>query len=124
MLDQDKTKYEKILIVANRLPVTIHMDERNYHFSQSPGGLASALSSLKDKYEMEWLGWPGEVDLTFINKDELTEELQSEYNATPIFLTRSHLYHYHFGFSNRALWHILYYLPSLYELRRKRLSSI
>ncbi|MCB1139968.1 MAG: trehalose-6-phosphate synthase, partial [Leptospiraceae bacterium] len=103
---------ERILVVANRLPVAIQVTERSFHFQPSPGGLASALSALNDSYELQWIGWPGEVDLSMIQPESIDAELKKEYNASAIFLTRRQLNRYYFGFSNRVLWPVLHYLPT------------
>ena len=103
---------QRILVVANRLPVAIQVTERSFHFQPSPGGLASALSALNDSYELMWIGWPGEVDLSMIQPENISAELKKEYNASAIFLTRRQLNRFYFGFSNRVLWPVLHYLPT------------
>ena len=103
---------QRILVVANRLPVAIQVTERSFHFQPSPGGLASALSALNDAYELMWIGWPGEVDLSMIQPENISTELKKEYNASAIFLTRRQLNRFYFGFSNRVLWPVLHYLPT------------
>lgn len=50
----------RVIVVANRLPVTISKDERGtYQFKVASGGLVSALSSLKKEMPFIWIGWPG-----------------------------------------------------------------
>lgn len=102
---------KRVIVAANRLPVSITVDEVGVHFHPSPGGLASALSSLKKSNELVWLGWPGEVDPETIAPDSLRAQLLEQYNAVPIFLSRKQLKRYYFGFSNRVLWPVLHYLP-------------
>lgn len=97
------------------MPVAIEVNEHTFEFKPSPGGLASALSSLNEKFELFWIGWPGEVDLSLIDSDSIKQQLTREYNASPVFLTRRQLNRYYFGFSNRVLWPVLHYRPTHIE---------
>jgi trehalose-6-phosphate synthase len=48
-----------VIVVSNRLPVTISKNDLGYQFSMSSGGLVSALSGLKKEHTFTWIGWPG-----------------------------------------------------------------
>ena len=52
---------ERLLVVSNRLPVTITQNEMDgsWKFAMSSGGLVSALSGLKKEMSFNWIGWPG-----------------------------------------------------------------
>lgn len=53
-------KEQRLIVVSNRLPVTIVKDKNGeYTFSMSSGGLVSALSGTKKKMSFTWIGWPG-----------------------------------------------------------------
>ena len=49
----------RIILIANRLPVTIHEKKGELKFTPSSGGLATGLKSLEGSYEKVWIGWPG-----------------------------------------------------------------
>ena len=49
----------RLLIVSNRLPVTVHRRRGQLQFEQSAGGLATGLSSFYRAYDALWIGWPG-----------------------------------------------------------------
>lgn len=53
----------RLLVVSNRLPVTITKDKESgeYTFKMSSGGLVSALSGLKKMMSFTWIGWPGKL---------------------------------------------------------------
>ena len=56
-----------LLVVSNRLPVTLVKDVNNPHgwsSTMSSGGLVSALSGLKNMMKIVWIGWPGKLDIT------------------------------------------------------------
>ena len=49
----------KLIIVSNRLPVTIDSIDGTFNYKSSSGGLVSALGSLKESTGYLWIGWPG-----------------------------------------------------------------
>ena len=66
----------RLLVVANRLPVSVEKYAEKISFQTSPGGLATGLNSLPTEYERHWVGWPGiareelnEADIAEIEKD-------------------------------------------------------
>lgn len=53
---------QRLIIVSNRLPVTIKKDPATgeYGYKMSSGGLVSALSGCKKTMNFTWIGWPGQ----------------------------------------------------------------
>ena len=49
----------RIIIVSNRLPITIDRQEGELVYHPSAGGLATGLNSLDRSIERIWIGWPG-----------------------------------------------------------------
>lgn len=99
----------KLIIVSNRLPVRIEKRKGKIHIRQSIGGLVSGLNSACDKYKSLWFGWPGTV---FDREEEsLVKEKLSEFNCSPIFLSKSDVEGYYHGFSNKAIWPLFHYFP-------------
>ena len=50
----------RLIIISNRLPVTIDQKEGELHFYPSAGGLATGLISMETELERIWVGWPGQ----------------------------------------------------------------
>ena len=101
---------KRILIVSNRLPVTIRYREGIPEVMPSSGGLVSGLLLLHDEYETLWIGWPG-----FVAKDDrqaISEKLTEAYNFHPVFMSEQVSDRYYEGFSNRTLWPIFHSIPS------------
>lgn len=96
----------KIIIVANRLPVTIQGEGNTLELTQSVGGLPTGLSSLPKEFKAVWVGWPGLVR----NEDrkEAEKRLISEFNYHPIFLNTPMYDKYYVGYSNRTIWPIFH----------------
>ncbi|CAI7576952.1 hypothetical protein N7533_001298 [Penicillium manginii] len=97
-----------LIIVSNRLPLSIKRVDGTFQSSLSSGGLVTSLSGLCKSTQFQWFGWPGlEVKDSQDRAD--VEKSLSEHHAVPIFLD-SDLAHEHYnGFSNRILWPILHY---------------
>ena len=103
----------RLIIAANRLPIRVSKTKNKLDIRHSPGGVASALSSLSQIYDQKCVGWPGITDgqLTGDEKVKITEKLTKK-NYYPIFLSEKQLDSYYCGFSNETLWPLFHYFPA------------
>lgn len=104
-------KMNRLIIVSNRLPLSITKEDDSLTFSPSAGGLATGVGSL-DYDNRLWIGWPG-ISSDEINPgDELVIESElKEMNSHPVFLDKNEISSYYFGFSNRTIWPLFHYFP-------------
>jgi trehalose 6-phosphate synthase len=115
----------RLIIVSNRLPVSIKRKENGqYDFSPSSGGLVAGLSGLaKSGIGFSWYGWPGsevpEKDIPFVK-----EELLHKHNAVPVMLDQQTAERYYDGFS--SMHHSLVFLlpVSISRLTGSRFHSL
>ena len=77
----------RLVIVSNRLPVTIQKQGDVYVSSASSGGLATGLSALPDSIEKIWVGWPGS-HFSEAEEPSVTNLLQQK-NLIPVFLSEN-----------------------------------
>jgi trehalose 6-phosphate synthase/phosphatase len=114
------TIMNRLLVVANRLPVSVTKRSGNVGFQSSPGGLTTALSWLSKSYEQFWIGWPGVTSekLKSKYKTEIIETLAAE-RCHPVFLSARQVENYYRGFSNKTIWPLFHYFPlrTVYENR-------
>ncbi len=98
----------RLIIISNRLPVTI--SERNGELTLNPsaGGLATGLNSLKAEREVHWIGWPGINTSKKEKQLAITEKLEA-LNMTPVFIPKDKFSGYYNGFSNSTLWPLFHY---------------
>ncbi len=104
----------QILIVSNRLPVTVKKIDGNLTFQTSMGGLATGLSSYVNNRKNKWIGWPGieSEALSTADKQTITKELAKR-NCIPVFLTRRQINDFYSGYSNSRLWPLFHNLPMM-----------
>ena len=102
----------KLLIVSNRLPVTIKRQEDRLVAQSSVGGLATGLGSFYRSMNSEWIGWPGIAtdELSSRDRQEITKQLDHQ-NCHPVFLSQEELNLYYNGFCNNTLWPLFHYFP-------------
>lgn len=99
----------RILVVSNRLPVTVAKREDKIRYVPSAGGLATGLNSLSRSYQSIWFGWPG-IAAERVKKErpEIIQELAAR-NCRPVFINQHDLEQYYHGFSNRTIWPLFHY---------------
>jgi len=104
----------RIILVSNRLSVSVQRRKGRLEFAQSMGGLATGLSSLEGDREKLWIGWsglPSEEQLPDESR-ELENELRDHYNSIPVSLCTEDLNRFYFGFCNNVIWPLFHYFPT------------
>jgi trehalose 6-phosphate synthase/phosphatase len=100
----------RLLIVSNRLPVTIQKKKNALSFSQSLGGLATGLGSFYKTYNSKWIGWGGipseRIDVE--EKKTIETKLEKEFASYPVYLSRKNVELYYGEFCNKTLWPLLH----------------
>ena len=90
----------RLLLVSNRLPVTIKRHEDGtYNFSISSGGLVTGLSGLSQSTPFQWYGWPG-LEVPSAEIEELKQRLLSDYDAVPVYMDDKLVDEHYNGFSS------------------------
>ncbi len=110
MSEASSSKSNRLLLVSNRLPVSIErMDTGDLSYHPSVGGLATSLSSLRDQRPMLWLGWPGLTSEVESERTAIEDRLGDEFGCVPIFLPQEDFDRYYTGFSNGTIWPLFHY---------------
>ncbi len=100
----------RLLIVSNRLPVTVQLERGEVSVVRSGGGLATAMRSPHERMDSLWIGWPGDLSrLTPAQRRNVEAELQA-LRTVPVVLAPSEVHRYYDGFSNGVLWPLFHYL--------------
>lgn len=108
----------RIVIVSNRLPVTIDKKDGELFYHPSAGGLATGLNSLDGAQERLWIGWPGQELLDKEQQTVVCEDLEKK-DLYPVFLTQEDIEDFYEGFSNRTIWPHFHYFSQFTSYNEK-----
>lgn len=112
IMGKEKASSGKIIVVSNRLPVTISRRKHGLKIQESPGGLATCLRSIQEEGKTIFVGWPGYWPANVKEKRHIENTLKRLYNCYPVFIPPSEINRYYYGFANKTLWPLFHYFPS------------
>jgi trehalose 6-phosphate synthase/phosphatase len=98
----------RLLIVANRLPVTIRVNGTSVETVPSSGGIASGLGPFHRRSRGVWFGWPGDTGTTPEQRIQVDAHLGAE-GFVPVHLSPAQIDGYYHGFANAVLWPLFHY---------------
>ena len=100
----------KTIIISNRLPVQLQIDNGGITAIPSVGGLATGMKSVHSGSDSLWIGWSGLTD------EEIPKEIAPEidnalakHGTSKVRLTKKEVEGFYFGFSNRTIWPLFHY---------------
>jgi trehalose 6-phosphate synthase/phosphatase len=100
----------RLIIVSNRLPVTVVNNNGVPEIVPSPGGLSTGLKGPHERSNGLWIGWPGELsEFTEEQREEIHKRLLSM-KLIPVYLTPVEIQSYYERFSNGIIWPLFHYL--------------
>jgi trehalose 6-phosphate synthase/phosphatase len=100
----------RVVLVSNRLPVTLSVGSDGPSLVASSGGLSTAMSEVHAEGDTRWVGWVGDLSRVPEGRQQkLFSELNSQ-RLTAIPLSQSEVALYYDGYSNAVLWPLFHYL--------------
>ncbi|KAL2622411.1 hypothetical protein R1flu_002616 [Riccia fluitans] len=100
---------QRLLVVANRLPVSATRRGDDWHLELSAGGLVSALLGVKQNFETRWIGWAG-VNVPDESGQKTLAAALAENGCFPVFLDDVTVDQYYNGYCNNVLWPLFHYI--------------
>lgn len=97
----------RLMLVSNRLPVTVSSGELGWQVKASAGGVATALSDLLKRHGGQWIGWAGNIA-----EDGQTDELDAllaMQGLVPVPLSAHDVVEYYERFANGVIWPLFHY---------------
>ena len=103
---------ERLVVVSNRIPITISTENDELTAVPSSGGLVTALQPLLQEHGGIWVGSVDVEDTPEVHKalDDATKRESFEY--VPVFLTKEEQVNFYQGFSNEIIWPLFHDLQS------------
>ncbi|HEY9185151.1 MAG TPA: bifunctional alpha,alpha-trehalose-phosphate synthase (UDP-forming)/trehalose-phosphatase [Salegentibacter sp.] len=106
----------KTIIISNRLPLQISIENNNLEVTPSVGGLATGLKSFHRDGDSIWIGWTG------LTEEEIPESLTQDVKkkareeaCVSVNLTAEEIEGFYYGFSNRTIWPLFHYFMEYSE---------
>ncbi len=113
-------KAERLVVVANRLPITVRRTGGRWHGERSGGGLVAALAPIMERAGGLWVGWPGDAPTANAEgRAEVLRELEREHSLAAVELPPKISRAFYEGYSNNTLWPLLHGFPSRVTLDRE-----
>lgn len=101
----------KLIVVSNRLPLTIKKGNNGFEYTKSSGGLVTGIDSLSKHLEFIWIGSIGGVNLTEIEEEQVTRDCWDKFKCIPVPLSVDLNARFYDGFCNAILWPALHSFP-------------
>lgn len=107
----------KMIIISNRLPITVNKRQNGFEYNWSIGGLATGLKGYHIRSDSIWVGWPGinDGDISRKQKTTMQQELENYYRCITVSLSKKEFEQYYNGFCNRTIWPLFHYFPAKTE---------
>eukprot|EP00392_Amoebophrya_sp_AT5.2_P013228 g13344.t1 len=107
-----REKRTRVVVVANRLPVTLKKTGdgaggTKWTGVKSSGGLVTGLSAVRGM-DMTWIGWPG-CEVPEEDRAQVLALLRS-FNCYPVWLSQALITLYYNGFANNVIWPLFHYV--------------
>lgn len=106
----------KTIIISNRLPVQLQIEDGELRAIPSVGGLATGMKSVHGDGESLWIGWSG------LTSEEIPEALEADiddalagHGCSRVDLNQAEVDGFYYGFSNRTVWPLFHYFMEFSE---------
>ncbi len=110
---------DHLVVLSNRLPITLRRERGTLRAEASSGGLVSALRPALHRQGGTWIGWPG----TQLKGGERLPQVDPSVELVPVPLSATEVKRYYHGFSNRTLWPLFHSLPERALFDRREWES-
>lgn len=103
-----ETGRDRILLVSNRLPVSITPNSEPLSVKPSPGGLATGLRSVHGNGSTLWFGWPGVNTEPGAERERIAQALPE--SVVPVHFNDDEMNRFYDGIANGVVWPLFHYL--------------
>ncbi|HYS82157.1 MAG TPA: bifunctional alpha,alpha-trehalose-phosphate synthase (UDP-forming)/trehalose-phosphatase [Anaeromyxobacteraceae bacterium] len=100
----------RLLIVSNRLPITVRLAEGGaVSVEPSTGGLATGMKGPHERLGGLWIGWPGDLERLPDGARREVDRRLAELRLAGVPLSADEIARYYEGYSNAILWPLFHY---------------
>jgi trehalose 6-phosphate synthase/phosphatase len=94
----------RLVIVSNRLPITVRVEHGEPVVHRSVGGLTTGLAAPHERSHGLWVGWPGDLTALDASSRDLVLRRLAELRAVPLELDAREVHVFYEHISNAVLW--------------------
>jgi len=119
VLADDRILPKRFLVVSNRLPYGLSIEDGQVKYERGVGGLVTALDPILRLTGGTWIGWTGGYEplpeKILIDQDA---DFTRGYHLRPLNLSWDEVDQYYLGYSNKCLWPLFHYFQEYCEFNR------
>ena len=104
---------KKLLLISNRLPISLVRSGGGWKAVPSSGGLVTAMGPVLRNRGGLWVGWPGAGRTPGLKTLVEAEQKNIGFDLSPVLLTQEEQDKFYYGFSNEIVWPLFHGLQSL-----------
>ena len=105
---------QRVLVVSNRLPVSLKRGGTLWHSRATAGGLATAMHPILRASDGIWIGWSGDTSpVDDEARKAVLDEWAAKHRYFAVDLDRETAQGFYEGIANQALWPLFHHFPSL-----------
>ena len=103
----------RLIVVSNRLPLTLQRTKEGWRTVRSSGGLASAMNPLLGKTGGDWIGWAGDSEAEASEEREaILSDWAENDHCFAVGLPKGVAAGFYEGYANQTLWPVFHNFPS------------
>jgi trehalose 6-phosphate synthase/phosphatase len=104
---------ERLVVVSNRLPLTLRRVGEGWRADRSTGGLVAAVAPILKRTGGLWIGWPGDTPSgREAGRDEQLAEWRRREGYVAVDLPEGIASDFYEGYANRTLWPLFHHFPT------------
>jgi len=108
-----ETNNQRVIVVSNRLPVTLKRAGDSWQTKKTAGGLATAMQPVLQQRNGIWIGWSGETSgINDEKRRSIVKDWAKQYRYFAVDLDRDTARGFYEGIANQALWPLFHHFPS------------
>lgn len=106
---------ERVVVVSNRLPMTLKRASDGWQEKKSAGGLATAMQPVLEASNGIWIGWTGETTTGDAKREAVLQDWATKYRYHAVDLDTATANGFYEGIANQVLWPLFHHFPSLLQ---------
>jgi trehalose 6-phosphate synthase/phosphatase len=106
----------KLIVVSNRLPLSLRQGPEGWVAEPSAGGLASAVNPILKARGGTWIGWPGHAPREpDAGRTQLLDQWRDEHGYVSVDLPADLARRFYEGYANQTLWPLFHNFATNFE---------